>query len=228
MLLELITVTRSYEKEDEGGGRNVLDGISLTVQEGESLAITGPSGSGKSTLLNIMGTLDSPDSGVVKFKGVDIRSLKEPGLAELRNQHIGFVFQLHYLLPQLSLLENVLLPSIPLNNKPAREKAAKRAHDLLGRVGLGDKINRLPGHLSVGECQRGALVRALINDPGLLLADEPTGSLDHQNALQLGELLKELNRELRIATVVVTHSPELARSLATRYRLDSGKLLPEN
>lgn len=228
MLLELINITRTYEKGDEGRGRNVLEGISLTIQERESLAITGPSGSGKSTLLNIMGSLDSPDSGEVKFNGVDIRRLKEPGLAELRNQHIGFVFQLHYLLPQLSLLENVLLPSVPMNNKPAREKAAKRAHDLLGRVGLGDKMKRLPGQLSVGECQRGALVRALINDPALLLADEPTGSLDHQNALQLGELLKELNRELRIATVVVTHSLELAGSLATRYRLDNGKLLPEH
>ena len=228
MLLELIGITRSYEKDDEGRGRSVLDGISLAIQEGESLAITGPSGSGKSTLLNIMGTLDAPDSGEVKFNGVDVRRLKEPGLAALRNRHIGFVFQLHYLLPQLSLLENVLLPSIPLNDRLAREKAAKRAHELLGRVGLGDKISRLPGQLSVGECQRGALVRALINGPALLLADEPTGSLDHQNALQLGELLKELNRELCIAMVVVTHSLELAGSLAIRYRLDNGKLLPES
>ena len=225
MILELSHITRYFDNGNQDQRRTVLDDISLSVESGDSLAIVGPSGSGKSTLLNIMGTLDMPSSGRLRIMGIDTNSLKEPELAGIRNKHIGFIFQLHYLLPQLNLLENVLVPVIPLKDKARYKASEDRAMHLLESVGLGDKIKRLPGQLSVGECQRVAVVRALINDPELLLADEPTGSLDQKSAMQLGDLLKDLNTKFSVSIVVVTHSMELALRMNSMYRLDNGKLV---
>lgn len=225
MLLELSHITRSYKDGDSQNTRKVLDNISLSVDSGASVAITGPSGSGKSTLLHIMGTLDRPDSGTVRFRGTDISMLTEPELAVIRNRHLGFVFQLHYLLPQLNLLENILIPVLPLKDRIKYGAAEKRALDLLELVGLKDRIRQRPGQMSVGECQRAALVRALITGPELILADEPTGSLDHKTAIIMGDLLKELNQKFTVAMVVVTHSMELARHMDTIYQLDDGKLV---
>jgi lipoprotein-releasing system ATP-binding protein len=225
MLLELSHITRSFKNGSSGLKRIVLDDISLSIETGDSVAIVGPSGSGKSTLLNIMGTLDSPDSGVVKFKGAGISNLKERELAKIRNTHIGFVFQLHYLLPQLNLLENILVPVIPSNSRTKYKAAEKRALEFLKLVGLQDRIKQYPGQMSVGECQRAAVVRALIGEPELILADEPTGSLDHKSALQMGDLLKEINNKFSVALVVVTHSMELAQRMNTMYHLEDGKLI---
>ncbi len=217
MLAELQQVSRHYDHQ-------VLNEISLTIHRGDSIAIVGPSGSGKSTLLNILGTLDRPSSGRVALKGETVESMDDNQLAGIRNHFIGFVFQLHYLLPQLTLLENILLPVLPERERSIIKSAEQRAFRLIERVGLSDRINHLPGALSVGECQRGAVVRALINKPGLLLADEPTGSLDEENAAALGTLLAELNYEEEMGMVVVTHSMELARRMKRIYRLHLGRL----
>jgi len=226
MLAELLDIRKHYNQDLMARQRPVLDGISLQVRENESIAVTGPSGSGKTTLLNILGTIDRPDSGLIKLNGLDIRNMKESELADLRSGFIGFVFQLHYLLPQLSLLENVLLPLLPRRDKDARNVGQKRALSLIERTGLQDLLHQRPSELSVGECQRAAVVRALVNKPRLLLADEPTGSLDAENADQLGRLLTELKQEEKFSMVVVTHSPLLASRMGTVYKLGSGKLLP--
>ena len=221
MLLELKNITKSYKN---GSFLKVLDDISLTINTGDALAIIGPSGSGKSTLLNIMGTLDKPSTGRVTFNGTEITCFNEQSLANLRNQHIGFVFQKHYLLPQLNVLDNVLVPVIPQNNKAKYKQAHSRAEELLSKVGLSDKLHQLPGQLSVGECQRAAVVRALINEPELILADEPTGSLDNDSAVQLGDLLASLRKDFAVALVVVTHSTQFAGRMDKVYRLVNGRL----
>ena len=228
MLAELRDIRKHYNQALSARQRPVLDGISLSIGENESIAVTGPSGSGKTTLLNILGTLDMPDSGTVILNGTNVLELKEAGLARLRSRFIGFVFQLHYLLPQLSLIENVMLPLLPLKEKAAYRQGFERAMGLVERTGLQDLINQKPSGLSVGECQRAAVVRALVNRPRLLLADEPTGSLDAETAARLGELLSELRKEEGISLVVVTHSPELAGMMDKIYRLALGKLLPIN
>jgi len=225
MILELSHITRFYQTAGPETRRTVLDDVSLSIHEGDSIAITGPSGSGKSTLLNIMGTLDRPDSGSVKFQGEEINSLTEARLALIRNRKIGFVFQLHYLLPQLSLLENVLLPLLAHNDKSAIKQAEERALQFFKIVGLTDKFKNYPSQLSVGECQRAAVVRALINEPQIILADEPTGSLDHNSAKILGELLSEINKKYSIAIVLVTHSDEIAKLASVQYQIANGKLI---
>jgi len=217
MLAEFQNVSKQYDHP-------VLKEISLTIHRGDSIAIVGPSGSGKSTLLNILGTLDHPTSGRVILNGKAVDKLDDNQLAGIRNQFIGFVFQLHYLLPQLTLLENTLLPVLPVKDKLVVKKAEQRAYKFLDRVGLNDRVKHLPGELSVGECQRAAVVRALINNPGLLLADEPTGSLDEVNTASLGILLGELNREEEMGMVIVTHSMEIARRMKVIYKLHSGRL----
>lgn len=224
MLLELSNVEKNYESGDAGAQVSVLKNVSLRVEQGEKLAIMGPSGSGKSTLLNIIGALDRASSGTVKFRDTDMSSLSDAGLAEFRNRNVGFVFQLHHLLPQCSVLENVLVPVLPQGGKADTGAALDRARRLLERVGLKDRINYRPGRLSGGERQRAAVVRALINKPALLLADEPTGSLDQVSAEHLADLLVELNREEGIALVVVTHSVDLAKRMSTIYRLQRGEL----
>jgi ABC-type lipoprotein export system ATPase subunit len=223
MLMELDQIAKEYVAVDDGGPVSVLRDISLTVAEGDCLAIVGPSGSGKSTLLNIMGGLDVPSRGEVRLEGRNLADCSERELARVRNREIGFVFQLHHLLPQCGVLENVLLPAIPAGTAgdPATLVRARR---LLTRVGLGERLNHRPGQLSGGECQRVAVVRALINGPRLLLADEPTGSLDADSSAALGRLLLELNREENIALVVVTHSRELARRMGRTLHLRQGTL----
>ena len=234
-LLKLESVTKRYDSPDRSGFLTVLDKVSLEVGRGESLAINGPSGSGKSTLLQIMGTLDNPTSGAVSLDGQDLNGLGEAELAEVRNGQIGFVFQSHYLLPQCTVLENVLVPTLAsaarANRKSAgaapSESAEESARRLLKRVGLAERMTHRPGELSGGERQRVAVVRALINQPQLLLADEPTGSLDHAAAQQLGQLLVELNREVGVTLIVVTHARELAGRMGRVMELKDGKLMRE-
>jgi lipoprotein-releasing system ATP-binding protein len=204
----------------------VLQEVDLQLQAGEAVAIVGPSGSGKSTLLNILGTLDRPTRGRVRLDGVDLSGLDDATLAEVRNRKIGFVFQAHHLLPQCTVLENVLVPALADGRSGALEKAAQTARRLLDRVGLADRLEHRPGQLSGGERQRVAVVRALINQPQLLLADEPTGALDRETAARLGALLLKLNREEGVALLVVTHATDLARQMQRTLELRNGKLRP--
>ena len=222
-LLELHDVVKTYESPGGGPPTTVLDGVSLRVQAGESLAVVGPSGSGKSTLLNIIGALDRPTSGRVVLDGRDLATLGETALAEVRNRQIGFVFQLHHLLPQCTVLENVLVPTLPGGSGGDAEA---RARALLERVGLADRLAYFPGQLSGGERQRVAVVRALINQPRLLLADEPTGSLDRASAENLADLLAGLNREQGVTLIMVTHAPHLARRMGRVLELRDGRLVP--
>ena len=204
----------------------VLRETSLRLAAGQNVAILGPSGSGKSTLLHLLGTLDRPTSGTVELDGQDPFELEEPQLARFRNRHIGFVFQDHHLLPQLSALENVLLPTIADGRPDATE--LQRAKELLNRVGLGERMDHRPAELSGGERQRVGVARALIRQPKLLLADEPTGNLDRHSAASVGRLLVELQQQENAMLVVVTHSPELANLLDQRYELVDGTLEPQN
>jgi lipoprotein-releasing system ATP-binding protein len=225
-LLKLTRVTRRYDSPNQSGALTVLSEVSLEVAPGESLAIVGPSGSGKSTLLQIIGTLDRPTSGSVMFSEQDLGTLDDQQLAAVRNRQIGFIFQAHYLLPQCTVLENVLVPTLASAEAAARDGAGKRAERLLKRVGLGERTSHRPGELSGGERQRVAVVRALINQPRLLLADEPTGSLDQTSARELGQLLLELNREEGVTLIVVTHAPDLARRMSRVLELKEGRLVP--
>lgn len=224
MLAELQNISKYYEQPGSGIRNTILNQVSLAIAPKEAIAITGPSGSGKSTLLNILGTLDRPSSGQVILDKTRVDTLHENGLVNIRNRFIGFVFQMHHLLPQLTLAENVLLPAMPLKDITLREESIARAHRLLDRVGLKNHLHKYPLQMSVGECQRAAMVRALVNQPRLLLADEPTGSLDAANADQLGQLLIELNQENDLAIVVVTHSMKLAERMQKIYRLSSGEI----
>ena len=190
-----------------------------------SVAIIGPSGSGKSTLLNIIGTLDHPTAGRVWLAGQDLSLLDDAQLGTLRNRQIGFIFQAHHLLPQCTVLENVLVPTLADPGSRVGEGALERAENLLKRVGLGQRLHHRPGQLSGGECQRVAVVRALINQPKLLLADEPTGALDRASAQALGQLLVELNREENVTLMVVTHAIEFARQMRRVLELRDGQLV---
>ncbi len=229
LLLELKEVIRRYAAVGGSSSVPVLKGVSLAVASGETLAIVGPSGSGKSTLLQIIGTLDRPSSGEVLLCGKNLAALNDLQLAEVRNQQIGFVFQSHFLLPQCTVWENVMVPSLALPKALPATKDAEtteaRATRLLKRVGLGDRINHRPGQLSGGERQRVAVVRALINKPQLLLADEPTGALDHASATALGRLLIELNCEEDVTLIIVTHAMELARQMSRIFELRDGNLV---
>jgi ABC-type lipoprotein export system ATPase subunit len=227
-LLELLKVTKQFESPDGASPLRVLDEVSLEVERGESLAIVGPSGSGKSTLLHIIGTLDRPTGGTVSLAGQDLNELDQTQLAAVRNRQIGFVFQAHYLLPQCTVWENVLVPTLAKAGKgpdgPGDETAEQRALRLLRRVGLAERRGHRPGQLSGGERQRAAVVRALINRPYLLLADEPTGSLDHASAQALTQLLVELNGEEGVTLMIVTHSRELAQRMGRVFELKEGRL----
>ena len=221
-LLELVDVSKQYE--GPAAAPPVLNGVSLTVAAGESLAIVGPSGCGKSTLLNLIGALDRPTSGRVLLHGNDLASLDDKHLALVRNREIGFVFQLHHLLPQCTVLENVLVPTLVAGAMSPGETPEQRAKRLLDRVGLADRADYFPGQLSGGERQRAAVVRALINAPNLLLADEPTGSLDRASAENLAALLVELNREEKVTLILVTHALDLAAKMARVMELRDGEL----
>ncbi len=203
------------------GPLTVLRGINFDLQRGESLAVMGPSGSGKSTLLHILGTLDTPTAGSVRLGETEPFALSEPQLADFRNRYVGFVFQDHHLLPQCSVLENVLIPT--LVGAPDAD-AQTRARQLLERVGLSGRLEHRPAELSGGERQRVAVARALIRRPALLLADEPTGNLDRRSARAIGQLLLELPKEQDAILVVVTHSQELADSFPRTMLMDDGRL----
>ena len=200
----------------------VLRGVSLTLATGDNVAVLGPSGCGKSTLLHILGTLDRPTAGQLRLDGCDLLALDEPQLADFRSGQIGFVFQDHHLLPQCTALENVLLPAMANGAVPA--KAIERGRMLLERVGLNRRLDHLPAELSGGERQRVALARALVNQPTLLLADEPTGNLDRTTAASVARLLIEMQEQEQTMLIVVTHSMELARLLRRRMELDDGRL----
>ncbi len=228
-LLQLTNVSKRYEASGSANGLSVLAGVTLEVAAGESLAIVGPSGSGKSTLLQIIGTLDKPTGGQVLLDGKDLNQLDDRQLASLRNRQVGFVFQSHFLLPQCTVMENVLVPTLagPKSEirSPKSEVPLARAGRLLKRVGLAERLHHRPGQLSGGERQRVAVVRALINQPQLLLADEPTGALDHASATSLGQLLVELNQEEGVTLIVVTHALELAKRMGRVMRLEDGRLV---
>ena len=224
-LLEVSEIARRFARPGGGPPVEVLRGVSLRLDAGESLAVTGPSGSGKSTLLNILGGLDRPDSGSVRLGGADLAGLDERAAAAVRNRDIGLVFQNHHLLPQCTVWENVLLPSLPAGRPAGSDREAReRARLLIERVGLADRRDHRPGQLSGGECQRVAVARAFLNRPRLVLADEPTGSLDAHTAAELADLLLELNRAEGTALVVATHSPALAGRLDRLARLQDGLL----
>jgi lipoprotein-releasing system ATP-binding protein len=201
----------------------ILDGVSLSLSAGENLAIIGPSGSGKSTLLAILGTLEMPTSGKVSLAGRDPFTLNERELATFRGDQIGFVFQDHYLLPQCTVWENVLVPL--LASGPVESEGLDRARDLVERVGLADRLTHRPAELSGGERQRVAIARALVRKPSLVLADEPTGNLDTHTAGAISELLLELQSAQGTMLVVVTHSLPLAGAMQKRMRLEGGKLV---
>ena len=207
-----------------GGGAplEILDDVSLTLAAGENLAIVGPSGSGKSTLLAILGTLDQPTRGTVTLEGIDPTTLDEKSLAEFRSRQIGFVFQDHHLLPQCTVLENVLVPFLADGRAGAEQVA--QAEKLLERVGLSERILHRPAQLSGGEKQRVAIARALVREPMLLLADEPTGNLDQATASDVMQLLIELQEERPSILVVVSHSEAIASKLQRRGILEAGRL----
>jgi lipoprotein-releasing system ATP-binding protein len=200
----------------------VLRGVSLELAAGENVAIVGPSGSGKSTLLNVIGTLDAPTSGRITLDGEDPAGLDEPALARFRNRNIGFVFQDHHLLPQCSVLENVLVPTIAAG--PTSRETLQRAEKLLERVGLTERLEHRPAELSGGERQRVALARALVNRPLLVLADEPTGNLDRTTAQRVAELLLDLQQQEGTMLILVTHSLPLAERMSRTLELDEGRL----
>ncbi|MFW5871404.1 MAG: ABC transporter ATP-binding protein [Verrucomicrobiota bacterium] len=223
-LLELKDICKAYQA---GGGRrkvDILRGLSLRVAHGDSLAVVGPSGVGKSTLLNVMGGLDRADSGQALLGGRDLAELSDDELSRLRLRQVGFIFQEHHLLPQCSALENVLMPTLPLHSGRSTDEDMEKARGLLSQVGLAGRMNHRPGELSVGECQRVSVVRALINSPGLLLADEPTGSLDGASAASLADLLVDLNSQKGLTLVVVTHSMDLGRRMDRLMKLEDGNL----
>ncbi|MGI9015113.1 MAG: ABC transporter ATP-binding protein [Phycisphaerales bacterium] len=202
----------------------VLRDVSLTVEHGESIAIVGPSGSGKSTLLNIIGSLDRADSGEVIVDGVDLTTADEKQRTQLRRSRIGFVFQSHHLLPQCSVIENVLVPTLAAARKSPPD-AVERARELLRELGLDARMHRLPGQLSGGERQRVAVARSLINQPVLLLADEPTGSLDRDASERLADLLATVNEERNLAVILVTHADHVAKRMQRLLELRDGCLI---
>lgn len=220
MALEAANLTRIYPTRDRE--LCVLRDVSLRLEPAEALAIMGPSGSGKSTLLHILGTLDRPTSGDVSLDGEHPFALPAERLADFRNRRIGFVFQDHHLLPQCTVLENVLIPTLVARTKS--EETRRRARFLLERVGLAERLNHRPAELSGGERQRVAVARALINQPAVVLADEPTGNLDRENTAAVGNLLLELCRGERFILVTVTHSTELARQFPKMARISDGQL----
>jgi ABC-type lipoprotein export system ATPase subunit len=224
MLVEIRNLSKTYRAPDGGDAVDVLRGADLKLAAGETLSIVGPSGSGKSTLLNIIGALDRADSGEVLVDGRDIEKLSDADIATYRNSTIGFIFQLHHLLPQCTILENVLVPTLA---RASADRAAirNRATKLLESVGLSHRLHHRPGQLSGGERQRVAVARALINAPKLLLADEPTGALDRTNAARLVDLLLEISRAQGVAVMMVTHAPDLAKRMSRAVELVDGKFV---
>jgi len=212
--IELKEVSKSYQEPQSGAEVAVLQKLDFSLERGESVAIVGPSGCGKSTLLNVIGTLDRPDTGTVSLLGEEVSQLSEKQAAPWRASKIGFIFQSHHLLPQLTVQENVLLPTLalPKSERPSKKEAVDRARELLDQI-------------SGGERQRCAVVRALVNQPSILLADEPTGALDEQNAHGLADLLSELQETEQLALVVVTHDADIAARMGSARSMQAGRLL---
>ena len=224
MLLQLQSVVKGYGQPGTHSYRQVLNDLNFEVEKGQKVAIVGPSGTGKTTLLNLIGTLDQPEQGKIYFEGKDITGYTKTELAVFRNRHLGFIFQSHHLMPQLSLKENVLLPLLP-QGRHISKKENEWAEYLIQKVGIWEQRDQKPSQLSGGECQRTAVVRALINKPQLLLADEPTGALDEGNANALTELLLKLSQDEGVTLITVTHAATLAGNMDRKYILKNGKLV---
>ncbi|HKL34125.1 MAG TPA: ABC transporter ATP-binding protein [Tangfeifania sp.] len=224
MLLQLQNITKGYGEPGSHNYRSVLEELNFEVEKGDRIAIAGPSGSGKTTLLNLIGTLDLPEKGNVFFDGKDITGYSKAELANFRNRHLGFIFQMHHLLPQLTLMENVLLPFLP-QGKNIQNEQKDWAKYLIEKVGIWEQRNQKPSQLSGGECQRTAVVRALVNKPELLLADEPTGALDEENANALTDLLIKLSEEEGVTLITVTHAAAIADRMEKKYHLKNGILI---
>jgi lipoprotein-releasing system ATP-binding protein len=219
-MIKLKQLSKTFIKD--GNRIDVLKGLDLEIQKGESLAVVGVSGSGKSTLIHILGTLDHPTSGVLLFEEKNVFEWPEKKLAAFRNERIGFVFQFHNLLPEFSSLENTMMPA--LIHGLSKSEARKRAEAILNDLGLRDRMTHKPGELSGGEQQRVAVARALIMEPEILLADEPTGNLDSETGSRIGDILFQLNKTRQITLVIVTHNPLLAKQMSRRIGLQDGKI----
>ena len=220
-MIAVENLNKSFLKD--GQTVEVLRGLTLEVRRGDSIAVLGVSGAGKSTFIHILGTLDHPTSGSILFDGVDVFAWPEPKIAEFRNRKIGFVFQFHHLLPEFNALENTMMPG--LISGMTRKEAAEQARGLLDEVGLGHRFNHKPGELSGGEQQRVAVARALVMEPDILLADEPTGNLDSETGKKVYEVMLRLNRTRNITLVVVTHNQSLADHMSRRIGLEDGKII---
>jgi len=221
-VLEIHNLSKEYPTP--AGPLRVLSEVNLTLKPGDAVSIVGPSGSGKSTLLYLLGALEPPTSGEVLLDGLNPCELDEENLARFRNEQIGFVFQDHHLLPQCTVLENVLIPTLVVRDADA--DVQRRAMGLIDQVGLGSRLHHRPHELSGGEKQRVALARALVRQPQLILCDEPTGNLDHESTEAVAALLLELHRRQQTILIMVTHNLELARRFARKYRLSNGFLEP--
>tara|TARA_B100000674_G_scaffold403267_1_gene349388 strand:+ start:159 stop:842 length:684 start_codon:yes stop_codon:yes gene_type:complete len=216
MIVELKDIFKSYSEGEDNPRRDILDSFNLSINFDESISIVGPSGCGKTTLLNILGTLDKPDSGEVVFNGEPVTNMNDDQLSKLRAEKIGFIFQSHHLLPQISVIENVILPTLAVNSKQNNTIIFDEAETLLSEVGLKKEVYKFPSQLSGGEKQRVAIVRSLINKPNLVLADEPTGSLDKSRGEEIIDLLKSLCVNNQTSLVVVTHDIEIASQMKRR------------
>lgn len=219
-MIQVTNVSKSF------GTLQVLKNIDIKINQGEIVSIVGPSGAGKTTLLQIVGTLDKPDSGSISFNGQEVSKMKEKHLADFRNKNIGFVFQFHQLLPEFTALENVLIPA--LIGKAKESKARQHAKELLDMMGLSERINHKPNELSGGEKQRVAVARALINNPAVILADEPSGSLDSENKAELHNLFFDLQKAINQTFVIVTHDEHLASITDRTIYMQDGKVIRES
>ena len=222
--VELDEITKTYPSPEGSEAVEVFGGINLAFPAGSSNAIVGPSGSGKSTLLNLIGTLDKPTAGEIRVDGKDLAGMSSQESAHFRNQTVGFVFQSHHLLPSCTVLENVMVPALAGHGDVTGSALQDRAKGLLEEVGLGHRTGHRPGEISGGERQRVAVARSLINEPSLLLADEPTGALDKSNSSKLVDLIVRLNETRTLTLILVTHSQETARRMDTGFLLDEGEL----
>ena len=222
MNIKAKNLAKKYLQSHSGVEREVLTSLDLEILAGERIALMGPSGSGKTTLLNLLGTLDKPDKGQISIDNKLLSELSDNEILNFRNKKAGFVFQFHNLLPQCTIIENILLPSLP--NKGDKTEIYKKAEDLLEYMGIWELRNNKPNELSGGECQRAAVARALINSPELILADEPTGSLDAKNAETLIDLLIDINKKMNVTLIIATHSKSIAKRMDKVYTIVEGKL----